>query len=219
MDIKDIFDNVVVGHAADVEEGVRTALADGIDAEMILNEALVAAMGEVGKRFEAGDLYVPEMLIAARAMQAGLKVLKPYLAKADFKAAGKIAIGTVRGDLHDIGKNLVAMMLEGAGFEVADLGVNVAPETFMKAVQDGAQIIGMSTLLTTTMSSMSTTIESFKTAGVRDKVKVLIGGAPVTQDFANRIGADGFAPNASSATRVARQLISELKKKQMIIPT
>jgi 5-methyltetrahydrofolate--homocysteine methyltransferase len=145
--------------------------------------------------------------VAARAMQAGLKLLKPYLVKADVKTAGKIAIGTVKGDLHDIGKNLVAMMLEGSGFEVMDLGVDVAPDAFVKAVREGAQIIGMSALLTTTMGSMEATVEALKTAGLRDKVKVMIGGAPVTQDYAKKIGADGFAPDASSATRTARQLM------------
>jgi 5-methyltetrahydrofolate--homocysteine methyltransferase len=169
---------------------------------------LIAAMGEVGRQFEAGDFFVPEMLVAARAMQAGLKLLKPYLARADVKAAGRIAIGTVKGDLHDIGKNLVAMMLEGSGFEVMDLGVDVAPDVYVRAVREGgAQIIGMSALLTTTMGSMQATLEALKTAGLRDKVKVMIGGAPVTQDYANKIGADAFAPDASSATRTARQLL------------
>jgi len=147
------------------------------------------------------------MLIAARAMQAGLRVLKPALAKTDVKAAGKVAIGTVKGDLHDIGKNLVAMMLEGAGFEVHDLGVDVAPDAFVKAAQDGVELIGMSALLTTTMSSMEATVQALKNAGLRDKVKIFIGGAPVTQEYANKIGADGFAADASSATRVARQLL------------
>jgi len=207
MDLKDIYQNVIDGQAAEVEAGVKAALAAGIGAEEILNNALIAAMNEIGERFEAGDLFVPEMLIAARAMQAGLKYLKPYLAKADVKAAGKVAIGTVKGDLHDIGKNLVAMMLEGAGFEIQDLGVDVPPEAFVNAVKNGAQIIGMSALLTTTMASMESTIQALKSAGLRDKAKVMIGGAPVTQDYANKIGADAFAPDASSATRVARQLI------------
>jgi len=204
----DIYQNVIDGQASEVESGVKAALAAGIDAEEILNKALIAAMNEVGQRFEAGDFFVPEMLVAARAMQSGLKYLKPYLAKADVKTAGKIAIGTVKGDLHDIGKNLVAMMLEGAGFEVVDLGVDVAPETFINAVKNGAQIIGMSALLTTTMVSMESTIQALKAAGLRDKVKVMIGGAPVTQEYASRIGADAFAPEASSATRVARQLVA-----------
>ena len=208
MDLKDIYQNVIDGQAAEVESGVETALAAGIGAEEILNKALIAAMNEVGQRFEAGDFFVPEMLISARAMQAGLKYLKPYLAKADAKTVGKVAIGTVKGDLHDIGKNLVAMMLEGAGFEVVDLGVDIASEAFVNAVKNGAQIICLSALLTTTMGSMEGTVQALKAAGLRDKVKVMIGGAPVTQDYANKIGADGFAVDASSATRVARQLLA-----------
>jgi 5-methyltetrahydrofolate--homocysteine methyltransferase len=208
MDLKEIYQNVIDGQAPEVEAGVKAALAAGVGAEEILNNALIAAMNEIGQRFEAGDLFVPEMLIAARAMQAGLKLLKPSLAKADVKAAGKVAIGTVKGDLHDIGKNLVAMMLEGSGFEVMDLGVDVTPEAFVDAVKNGAQIVGMSALLTTTMASMEGTVQALKTAGLRDKVKVMIGGAPVTQDYANKIGADAFAPDASSATRAARQLLA-----------
>ena len=208
MDLKDIYQNVIDGQAQEVEAGVKAALAAGVGAEEILNNALIAAMNEIGQRFEAGDLFVPEMLIAARAMQAGLKILKPALAKAEVKAAGKVAIGTVKGDLHDIGKNLVAMMLEGSGFEIVDLGVDVTPEAFVSAVRNGAQIIGMSALLTTTMPSMEGTLKALREASLRDKVKVMIGGAPVTQDYANKIGADAFAPDASSATRIARQLMA-----------
>jgi 5-methyltetrahydrofolate--homocysteine methyltransferase len=208
MDLKAIYQNVIDGQAPEVESGVKAALEAGIGAEEILNSGLIDAMNEVGKRFEAGDFYVPEMLIAARAMQKGLNYLKPFLVSADVKTAGKVAIGTVKGDLHDIGKNLVAMMLEGAGFEVQDLGVDVTPEAFLKAVQDGANIIGMSALLTTTMTSMESTILALKSAGVRDRVKVMIGGAPVTEEYARKIGADAFAADASSATRVARELLS-----------
>jgi 5-methyltetrahydrofolate--homocysteine methyltransferase len=208
MDLKDIYQDVIDGKAPEVEAGVKAAITAGIGAEEILNNGLIAAMNEIGQLFEAGDLFVPEMLIAARAMQAGLKYLKPFLAKADVKAAGKVAIGTVKGDLHDIGKNLVAMMLEGAGFEIMDLGVDVTPEAFVNAVKNGAQIIGMSALLTTTMNSMEGTIQALKAAGLRDQVKVMIGGAPVTQDYANKIGADAFASDASSATRAARQLLA-----------
>jgi len=208
MDLKPIYENVIEGQADEVERGVKAALAAGVDAGVILNEALIAAMDEVGRRFEDGDFFVPEMLISARAMQAGLALLKPHLASSDIRAAGKIAIGTVKGDLHDIGKNLVAMMLEGAGFEIIDLGVDVSPESFVDAVQEGANLIGMSALLTTTMSNMANTIEALKAAGVRDKVKVMVGGAPVTEEFAKSIGADAFAPDASSATRVARQLVA-----------
>jgi len=207
MDLKEIYQNVVDGQAADVESGVIAALEAGVPADEILNNGLIAAMAEVGQRYEEGDLFVPEMLIAARAMQAGLKFLKPALAKTDVKAAGKVAIGTVKGDLHDIGKNLVAMMLEGSGFEVHDLGVDVAPDAFVKAAQDGVELIGMSALLTTTMSNMEVTLQALKNAGLRDKVKIFIGGAPVTQEYADKIGVDGFAADASSATRVARKLL------------
>jgi 5-methyltetrahydrofolate--homocysteine methyltransferase len=207
MELKDIYENVINGQAPAVEAGVKAALASGVAADAILNQALIAAMDEVGRRFEEGDFFVPEMLIAARAMQAGLNHLKPYLAESSIKSAGKVAIGTVKGDLHDIGKNLVAMMLEGAGFEVKDLGVDVSPEAFVKAAQEGAQVVGMSALLTTTMSNMEKTIQALKDAGLRESVKVIIGGAPVTQDYANRIGADAFAPDASSATRTVRQLL------------
>jgi len=208
MSLEDIYNNVISGQASAVEEGVKAALAENIAADAILNKALIAAMDEVGQRFEDGDFFVPEMLIAARAMQAGLQLLKPHLAETDIKSAGKVAIGTVKGDLHDIGKNLVAMMLEGAGFEVNDLGVDVSPENFVSAAQDGAQIIGMSALLTTTMGNMENTIKALAEAGLRDQVKVIVGGAPVTQDYAENIGADAFAPDASSATRVVKQLLA-----------
>ena len=151
MDLKAIYQNVIDGQTAEAEAGVKAALEEGIPADVILNQSLIAAMDEVGRRFENGNFFVPEMLIAARAMQAGMKLLKPRLVEAEVKSAGKIAIGTVKGDLHDIGKNLVAMMLEGTGFEVRDLGIDVPPEAFVKAAQDGAQVIGMSALLTTTL--------------------------------------------------------------------
>ena len=208
MDLKEIYDKVIEGATRKVEAGVKEALAEGIDADVILKDALIAAMSEVGKRFEEGDFFVPEMLVAARAMQIGLALLKPHLISDKSESAGKVAIGTVKGDLHDIGKNLVSMMLEDAGFEVIDLGVDVAPQAFVTAVKNGVQVIGMSALLTTTMSNMVDTIEALKDAGLRDKVKAMIGGAPVTQEFANQIGADGFASDASSATRIARQLFS-----------
>jgi 5-methyltetrahydrofolate--homocysteine methyltransferase len=209
MDLnKNIYQSVLEGQTAEVESGVRTALEEGVAADEILNKVLIVAMDEVGRLYEEGDLFVPEMLMSARAMQGGLQILKPYLEKADVKAAGKVAIGTIKGDLHDIGKNLVAMMLEGAGFEVLDLGVDVSPEEFVKAAKDGAKLLGMSALLTTTMNNMETTIQALKDAGLRDQIKVFIGGAPVTQEYADKIGTDGFAPDASSATRLARQLIA-----------
>ena len=207
MDLKTLYEHVIEGEAAEVEAGVQAALDAGINPNTILNEGLIAAMDEVGRRFEEGEYFVPEMLIAARAMQTGLRLLKPHLVSGETVSAGKVAIGTVKGDLHDIGKNLVAMMLEGAGFEVQDLGVDVSADTFVKAVQSGVQVIGMSALLTTTMSNMAITVEALKSAGLRDKVKIMIGGAPVTQDYASQIGADAFAPDASSAVRTARQLL------------
>ena len=208
MNLEEIYKNVIDGQAPAVQAGVQAALDEGTPADVILRQALIAAMDEVGQRFEDGDFFVPEMLISARAMQTGLAILKPYLVEGGIEAAGKIAIGTVQGDLHDIGKNLVAMMLEGAGFEVNDLGVDVDPQAFVQAVQDGAQVIGMSALLTTTMNNMGKTIVALKEAGIRDQVKVIIGGAPVTDAFAQQIGADAFAPDASSATRMVREIIA-----------
>jgi 5-methyltetrahydrofolate--homocysteine methyltransferase len=207
IEIETIYENVIAGQAQEVEQGVQGALDQGIEADVILNESLIPAMGEVGKRFEEGEFFVPEMLISARAMKAGLAILKPYLVDSGVESAGIVAIGTVQGDLHDIGKNLVAVMLEGAGFEVRDLGVDVPPETFVNAANEGAQVIGLSALLTTTMPKMEQTIQALREANVLNKVSVIIGGAPVTESYAQQIGADAFAPDASSATRVVRQLI------------
>ena len=208
MSLETIYESVIEGNAPAVEAGIKSALDEGLEPDVILKQSLIAAMDEVGKRFEEGDFFVPEMLIAARAMQGGLGLLKPHLVEGGIEAAGKVAIGTVQGDLHDIGKNLVAMMLEGAGFEVNDLGVDVDPQAFVQAANDGAQVIGMSALLTTTMSNMQKTLDALQEAGVRDKVKVVIGGAPVTDAFAQQIGADAFAPDASSATRAVRELLA-----------
>lgn len=208
MSIEEIYQNVIEGQAYEVKAGVQAALASGQVADTILKQGLIAAMDEVGRRFEEGDFYVPEMLIAARAMQAGLQVLKSHLVMDNYSLAGKVAVGTVKGDLHDIGKNLVAMMLEGAGFEVLDLGVDVDPESFVKAVQDGAQAIGMSALLTTTMANMQTTMQAIENVGLRDQVKVIVGGAPLTEAYARQIGANAYAPDASSAVRTIRRLLS-----------
>jgi 5-methyltetrahydrofolate--homocysteine methyltransferase len=209
MSLEAVYEAVVEGNAPETAAQVEAALAAGVPASEILNKGCIAAMGEVGRLFEAGEMFVPEMLIAARAMQAGMVVLKPYLAEGEVVSAGKIVVGTVAGDLHDIGKNLVGMMMEGAGFEVVDLGTDVKPEAFVEAVrQHGPGLIGMSALLTTTMPSMVATIEGLTEAGLRDQVKVLIGGAPVTLAFAEKIGADGYAPDASSATRKARELLA-----------
>ncbi len=206
--IEAIYQAVLDGNAPAAKAGVEKALAEGIAPDVILKEGLIAAMGEVGRLFEENEYFVPEMLVSARAMQNGLSVLKPYLAEAGAKPTGKVVIGTVKGDLHDIGKNLVAMMLEGAGFEIVDLGTDVSPEKFIKAVlEQKPQLVGMSALLTTTMPSMGTTVKALVEAGVREQVKVMIGGAPVTDAFAKQIGADGYAPDASSAVRLAKSLV------------
>jgi 5-methyltetrahydrofolate--homocysteine methyltransferase len=206
--INEIYNAVLDGNAPATKAGVEAALSEGMAAEVILKQGLIAAMGEVGRLFEANEYFVPEMLVSARAMQGGLGLLKPYLAEAGATSAGKVIIGTVKGDLHDIGKNLVAMMLEGSGFEVVDLGTDVTPEKFINAVvQHQPHLIGMSALLTTTMPSMGTTIKALEEAGLRERVKVMIGGAPVTDAFSNQIGADGYSPDASSAVRLAKSLV------------
>jgi 5-methyltetrahydrofolate--homocysteine methyltransferase len=202
--LADLQNAVIDGDKAGVEAGVNAALAAGVGAETILNDNLIAAMAEVGRRFEEGDFFVPEMLISARAMQAGLAILKPHLAQTGVQARGRVVIGTVKGDLHDIGKNLVAMMLEGAGYEVVDLGVDVTPEKYVQAVKEhNANLVGMSALLTTTMNNMKSVIQALEQAGLRERVKVLVGGAPVTDNFARDIGADGYAPDASRAVALA----------------
>ena len=206
--LEDIYQSVIDGDMNGATEGVNTALAEGIAASDILNKGLIAAMTEVGRLFEEGEYFVPEMLIAARAMQASVAILKPKLLEADVKPLGKVVIGTVKGDLHDIGKNLVAMMLEGAGFEIIDLGTDVPPEQFVAAITEHeAEFIGMSALLTTTMPAMKTSIGALKEAGIRENVKVLIGGAPVTQTYADEIGADIYAPDGPSAARKAKEAL------------
>jgi len=206
--IQSIQENVINGQKAPVENLVRQALEAKLPPDEILNTGLIAAMKEVGARFEAGDFYVPEMLIAARAMQAGLAILKPHLAQGGIQSAGKVVIGTVKGDLHDIGKNLVSMMLEGAGFEIVDLGTDVPPEKFVAAIKENnAGLLGMSALLTTTMSNMKLVLAALKESGMREQVKVMIGGAPVTDSFAKEIGADGYAPDASRAVTLAKSLM------------
>ena len=206
--IKEIYNNIIEGQVGAVREEVQAALDAGIPASVILNEGMIAAITGVGRLFEIGEFYVPEMLIASRAMQSGLTLLEPYLKEADVKSPGKVAAGTVRGDLHDIGKNLVCMMLEGAGFEIMDLGTDVAPEKFVEAARSGANVIALSALLTTTMPNMQGTIAALKEAGLRDKVKVMIGGAPVTDSYATQIGADGYAPDASRAVALAKSLLA-----------
>ena len=209
MTIEAVYQAVMEGDAQEAAAQTEAALAANLKPGDILNKGCIAAMGEVGRLFEEGEMFVPEMLIAARAMQASMNILKPHLAEGEITSAGKIIIGTVAGDLHDIGKNLVGMMMEGAGFEVIDLGTDVTPQTFVEAVREHKpNLIGMSALLTTTMPSMSATIEALTEAGLRDQVNVVVGGAPVTQAFADKIGADGFAPDASSASRKARELLA-----------
>jgi 5-methyltetrahydrofolate--homocysteine methyltransferase len=196
------------GNRSGVEAAVRVALGKGTPAARILSEGLIAAMTEVGERFEKQEFYVPEMLVAARAMQAGLALLKPQLIESGVQAAGKVVLGTVRGDLHDIGKNLVGMMLEGAGFEVIDLGTDVGREKFGEAVcTNEPQLVGMSALLTTTMQNMRATLEALEDLGVRDQVKVMVGGAPLTPAFAEEIGADGYASDASRVVALAKSLL------------
>ena len=207
-ELKEIVDNLIRGKAEEVKELVEKALAEGQDAEKILKEGLLAGMSVVGEKFKKNEFYVPEVLIAARAMKAGMGVLKPVLTEKKVKGVGRVVIGTVRGDLHDIGKNLVSMMLEGGGFEVIDLGIDVPPEKFLQAAREHqAQIVGMSALLTTTMPAMKEVIEVFQKEGQRDKVKIMIGGAPVTQSYADEIGADGYAPDAASAVDKAKELL------------
>lgn len=199
---------VIEGDMIRVSEGVQAALEAGIEAGEILQAGLIRAMGEVGRLFEEGEYYVPEMLVAARAMKAGLERIRPLLVDSDVKPAGKVVLGTVKGDLHDIGKNLVAMMLEGAGFEIKDLGTDVSPEKFVAALrEDNIDLVGLSALLTTTMPMMKSTILAISEAGLRKQVKIMIGGAPVTPSYAEDIGADGYAPDASRAVSLARQLV------------
>jgi 5-methyltetrahydrofolate--homocysteine methyltransferase len=209
-DLQGIAEAVIRGDRDAVGTMTQAAVDEGVSAEQIINEGLIAGMGVVGTKFKANEFYVPEVLIAARAMHAGMAIIKPLLAESGVQPRGTIAIGTVKGDLHDIGKNLVAMMMEGGGFEVLDLEVDVAPEKFVEAVKDkGAQVVALSALLTTTMPSMKDTIEALKEAGVRDHVKIMIGGAPVTQNYADEIGADGYAPDAASAVDKANELLGK----------
>lgn len=206
--IEDIFSATIEGDADVVTNLTTQALEQGLAPTAILNDALTPAMDEVGQRYECGDLFVPEMMIAARAMKEGMGVLKPHLVADDLKPRGRIVIGTVQGDLHDIGKNLVAMMLEGAGYEVHDLGVDVPTDKFVEAAADGVQAVALSALLTTTMPAMEAVIQGLEEAGIRDRVKVVIGGAPITQDYAASIHADGFAPDAGSAVTCIRELLN-----------
>jgi 5-methyltetrahydrofolate--homocysteine methyltransferase len=203
-----LYEYIIEGNMKGTPELVQAALDEGHAPDAVLNDVMIAAMSEVGRLFEEGDYFVPEMLISARAMQAGLGVLKPHLVESGVKAIGTVVIGTVQGDMHDIGKNLVGMMLEGAGFEVIDLGVDVAPDDFVAAIQEhNAQLVAMSALLTTTMPKMATTIDAIKAGGVSEELKILVGGAPLTAEYAISIGADGYAPDASQAASMAKSFV------------
>ncbi|NIQ97799.1 MAG: cobalamin-binding protein [Desulfuromonadales bacterium] len=200
---------ILEGDSETTVELVQGALDEGVAAKTILDDGMIVGMNEVGDRFKRGDMFVPEVLMSADAMSAGLKLLRPELAKADTKMIGKIVLGTVKGDLHDIGKNLVGMMCEGAGFEIVNLGFDVPPENFIEAIKEHQpEIVGMSALLTTTMRAMGHTIKAIEEAGLRDQVKIMVGGAPVDKDFADRIGADGYGSNAVAASDLAKQLVA-----------
>ncbi|RKY87747.1 cobalamin-binding protein [candidate division KSB1 bacterium] len=206
--LEKLSENLISGQDKIVEKLVQKALNENISANEILQKGLIKGMDVVGEKFKNNEFYIPEVLIAARAMKAGMTLLKPSLVKTGVKPVGKMVIGTIKGDLHDIGKNLVAMMMEGAGFEIYDLTVDVSPEKFIEKVKEtNAKLIGMSALLTTTMVNMKATIDALKENNLREKVKVIIGGAPVTQEFADEIGADAFAPDAASAVEKVKELI------------
>lgn len=213
-----IYEAILDGNLQGIKEKVQLALDAGEDASEILNDAMIAAMREVGRRFETGKYFVPEMLLSAKTMKAGVAVLEPHLKQGDAPAIGKVVAGTVQGDLHDIGKNLVCMMLQGAGFEIQDLGTNVTPQRFIAAIRSSRpEIVVLSALITTTMPAMKQTIEEVSKAGLRDHVKIMVGGAPITQAYADMIGADGFAPDASRAVRVAQELLAEEHAAPLIV--
>lgn len=210
IDGEKFFQSLSEGEIEEVKTLVQEALDAGESAERVLKEGLIQAMDRVGVRFKNGELYIPEVLLAARAMHAGMAILKPILSKSTETIAGKVLIGTVKGDLHDIGKNLVVMMIEGGGFDVIDLGIDVPASRFVEAVKEHRpQVVGMSALLTTTMMEMKKTIQALEEAGQKDRVKIIVGGAPVTEDFAKDIGADGYAPDAAVAVDVVRSWISK----------
>lgn len=211
-ELQALADAIINGKRNDAVELTKKLIDAGVPAKRILDEGLIAGMGVVGEKFKNGEYFVPEVLVAARAMKAAMEILRPLLAASDVEPIGTVVIGTVRGDLHDIGKNLVAMMLEGAGFKVIDLGVDVPAEKFIEAIKEhNADIVGMSALLTTTMTYMPEVIKAIEAEGIRNKVKVIVGGAPVTQEWADQIGADGYAPDAASAVDKCKELLAQLK--------
>lgn len=207
-DYPQLFEAIVSGNAQQAQEVTKRALEEGADPTELLSKHMIPAMDEVGRRFQCNEYFVPELLIAGRAMKTALELLTPKLAESGAKAAGRVVIGTVKGDLHDIGKNLVASMLEGSGFEVVDLGVDVPADQFVqRASEQEGTIVAMSALLTTTMVQMRDVIGALQQAGIRDKVKVIVGGAPITQQYADEIGADAYSDNASGAVEMARRLL------------
>jgi methylmalonyl-CoA mutase cobalamin-binding domain/chain len=214
--LKGLYDNTLIGNAPEVKDLTNKGLEESLEPESMLYDALIPSLEEVGARFERGDFFVPEMLIAARAMQGALDILRPLLAETGAKQVGTYVMGTVKGDVHDIGKNLVNIMLEGAGFTVYDLGVNVAPELFVEKINEHhPDIVGFSAFLTTTMPMFKANINALEKAGIRDDVIVMVGGAPVTQEYADKVGADGYAADASTAVRLAKDLI---EKKRSAVP-
>ncbi len=208
-DLAKLREAVINGDEKGAAAAAKAALAAGVDPVAVVSEGVTPAMGEVGRRFECSEAFVPELLIASRATKAVFEIIKPLLAKQGAQPVGRVVVGTVQGDLHDIGKNLVAALLEGGGFEVTDLGVNIAPEKFVQAAKEKkAQVVGLSALLTTTMPAMKATIEALKGAGLKGQVKVMIGGAPITQTFADEIGAEGYGETAAAAVGLAKRLIA-----------
>jgi len=206
-----LYDAILAGNAAVARSTAEKALADGVDAMVLIQDYMMPAMAEVGQKFECNDYFVPELLLSARAMKSALEPVRPHLSAKNAQGAGRVLIGTVTGDLHDIGKNLVIALLEGAGYEVLDLGVNVQPGQFVRKIQEKKpQIVAMSALLTTTMPAMRTTIEAIKKAGIRDGVKIIIGGAPISQKYAEEIGADGYSETAGAAVALAKQMMGML---------
>ncbi|MBC2724043.1 B12-binding domain-containing protein [Desulfosporosinus sp.] len=207
---EDLAKAVLKGEDDQVKSLTQSLIDSGKDFLEIINQGLIAGMDVVGARFKKGEMFVPEVLMAARAMSEGINLVKPHIAEKDIPSLGKVLVGTVKGDLHDIGKNLLAMMMEGAGFTVVNLGVDISPEKFVEAAKEQkADMIAMSALLTTTMPAMRDTIELFKEEGIRDKVRIIIGGAPISQEYANEIGADGFAPDAATACDLAKGLLAK----------
>jgi 5-methyltetrahydrofolate--homocysteine methyltransferase len=208
-DLKPLHEAIITGDAKTAKATTEAALAAGLEPMTLVQDYMMPAMAEVGRRFECNEYFVPELLLSARAMKSALELVRPQLAASGIKSAARVVVGTVKGDLHDIGKNLVAAMLEGGGYEVIDLGVNVSPEQFIAAVKEkGPHILAMSALLTTTMPAMKTTVEALKQAGVREKVKILVGGAPITQKYADEIGADGYCETAAGVVGIAKRALS-----------